>query len=313
VTGQPEFFFKKIIKQIRKALPGKSEEWLGPAVGLLTGSPLWGGIAGGIGGGLGGAIAGGGAGYFSPGMQNIMGIPMGGKARTFMELLRGRAAIPGGVAIPGDPRHTTAGRPGLTGLFGRGSFDLSEGSIGEKFGFGRDKGILTAGEKAEIGSILAKTEGQLTMGEKLLYDKYTNSLKTDFLGGASIQDLAFKYGLTVAVVGKVLEETTSDEDVGTRLPKYVEHGKDYGWGSPHIDYDYPIPIVPGQAEGGIMDLQGGGFSRGPGTGTSDSIPAMLSDGEFVMTADAVRGAGGGDRREGARKMYETMDRLEARV
>ena len=68
-----------------------------------------------------------------------------------------------------------------------------------------------------------------------------------------------------------------------------------------------------KAHGGIMDLQDGGFSQGPGTGTSDSLPAMLSDGEFVMTAKAVRGAGGGDRREGARKMYEAMDRLEARA
>jgi hypothetical protein len=66
-------------------------------------------------------------------------------------------------------------------------------------------------------------------------------------------------------------------------------------------------------KGGIMDLRGGGFSQGPGTGTSDSIPAMLSDGEFVMTADAVRGAGGGDRREGAKRMYEMMDRLETRA
>ena len=65
--------------------------------------------------------------------------------------------------------------------------------------------------------------------------------------------------------------------------------------------------------GGVMDLQDGGESVGPGTGTSDSIPAMLSDGEFVMTAKAVRGAGGGDRREGARKMYEAMDNLEARA
>jgi hypothetical protein len=73
--------------------------------------------------------------------------------------------------------------------------------------------------------------------------------------------------------------------------------------------DYASPIVPA-AHGGIMDLQGGGFSQGPGTGTSDSIPAMLSDGEFVMTADAVRGAGGGSRREGARRMYQMMDRLE---
>ena len=62
-----------------------------------------------------------------------------------------------------------------------------------------------------------------------------------------------------------------------------------------------------------MDLRKGGASNGPGTGTSDSIPAMLSDGEFVMTAKAVRGAGGGDRREGARKMYEAMDKLEAQV
>ena len=67
------------------------------------------------------------------------------------------------------------------------------------------------------------------------------------------------------------------------------------------------------AEGGVMDLRQGGESEGPGTGTSDDIPAMLSDGEFVMTAKAVRGAGGGDRREGAKKMYQMMDRLEARA
>ena len=64
------------------------------------------------------------------------------------------------------------------------------------------------------------------------------------------------------------------------------------------------------AKGGILNLDNGGELNGPGTGVSDSIPAMLSDGEFVMTADAVRGAGGGDRREGARKMYQMMDNLE---
>ena len=40
---------------------------------------------------------------------------------------------------------------------------------------------------------------------------------------------------------------------------------------------------------------------------------MLSDGEFVMTAKAVRGAGGGDRREGAKRMYQMMDKLEAQA
>jgi len=69
----------------------------------------------------------------------------------------------------------------------------------------------------------------------------------------------------------------------------------------------------------------GGFIEGPGTGTSDSIPAAiyqnggrvqeaaLSDGEFVMTADAVKGAGGGDRDKGAAKMYQMMNQFERRA
>lgn len=61
---------------------------------------------------------------------------------------------------------------------------------------------------------------------------------------------------------------------------------------------------------GIMSVKAGGAINGPGTGTSDSIPARLSDGEFVMTAKAVRGAGKGDRMKGARKMYELMHKFE---
>lgn len=71
-----------------------------------------------------------------------------------------------------------------------------------------------------------------------------------------------------------------------------------------------------QRGGGIASLATGGYPRrtgpisGPGTGTSDSIPAMLSDGEFVMTAKAVRGAGKGSRLAGAKKMYALMHQLE---
>jgi hypothetical protein len=53
-----------------------------------------------------------------------------------------------------------------------------------------------------------------------------------------------------------------------------------------------------------------GEIAGPGTGTSDDIPAMLSDGEFVMTAKAVRNAGNGSRKEGAKNMYKMMKSLE---
>tara|TARA_R100001163_G_scaffold15621_1_gene14134 strand:+ start:386 stop:1459 length:1074 start_codon:yes stop_codon:yes gene_type:complete len=73
------------------------------------------------------------------------------------------------------------------------------------------------------------------------------------------------------------------------------------------------------AKGGIIQLANGseqyfprktGEINGPGTGTSDDIPAMLSDGEFVFTAKAVENAGRGSRREGAKKMYEVMKNLE---
>jgi len=76
----------------------------------------------------------------------------------------------------------------------------------------------------------------------------------------------------------------------------------------------PTYPVPGYAKGG--DPKPTHFPRktgpinGPGTGTSDSIPAMLSDGEFVFTARAVRNAGGGSRRKGAKRMYALMKKLE---
>ena len=75
-------------------------------------------------------------------------------------------------------------------------------------------------------------------------------------------------------------------------------------------------LVPQYAVGGIASLGHGGYPRktgeidGPGTGTSDDVPAMLSDGEFVMTAKAVRGMGNGSRREGAKRMYDLMHKLE---
>ena len=69
-------------------------------------------------------------------------------------------------------------------------------------------------------------------------------------------------------------------------------------------------------------LAQGGYIEGPGTGTSDSIPAvikqggvpvqeaLLSDGEFVMTEAAVKGAGNGNRKQGAANMYAMMRDFE---
>ena len=54
-----------------------------------------------------------------------------------------------------------------------------------------------------------------------------------------------------------------------------------------------------------------GAIAGPGTGRTDDVPAMLSDGELVMTAKAVRGAGKGDRGNGMNNMYQMMRTFEA--
>jgi hypothetical protein len=71
--------------------------------------------------------------------------------------------------------------------------------------------------------------------------------------------------------------------------------------------------------GGIMDLGGmekdyrfnGGFVPIGEYEKKDDVPARLSKNEFVMTADAVRAAGGGSINQGAQRMYNIMKNLEA--
>jgi alkylhydroperoxidase/carboxymuconolactone decarboxylase family protein YurZ len=62
-----------------------------------------------------------------------------------------------------------------------------------------------------------------------------------------------------------------------------------------------------------MDLRAkGGFVPIGKKERADDVPARLSKNEFVFTAKAVRNAGGGDIREGAKRMYNLMNRLEAK-
>jgi hypothetical protein len=80
-----------------------------------------------------------------------------------------------------------------------------------------------------------------------------------------------------------------------------------------------------QAPGGIAGYKTGGIpeidyrDKGgyvPPIGKkerADDIPAMLSNNEFVFTANAVRNAGGGDVKHGAKKMYALMKKLEGKV
>ena len=82
--------------------------------------------------------------------------------------------------------------------------------------------------------------------------------------------------------------------------------------------------VQQQVPGGISELKKGGIpeidyrDKGgyvPPIGKkerADDIPAMLSNNEFVFTANAVRNAGGGNVKQGAKKMYALMKKLEGK-
>tara|TARA_R100001369_G_scaffold29152_1_gene52289 strand:- start:47 stop:1405 length:1359 start_codon:yes stop_codon:yes gene_type:complete len=61
-----------------------------------------------------------------------------------------------------------------------------------------------------------------------------------------------------------------------------------------------------------MDYRQGGFIPVGSKERADDVPARLSKNEFVMTADAVRAAGGGSVNKGAKRMYNLMNNLEAK-
>ena len=66
-------------------------------------------------------------------------------------------------------------------------------------------------------------------------------------------------------------------------------------------------------KGREVDYRGGGVIPIGSRERADDVPARLSKNEFVMTADAVRAAGGGNINQGAKRMYNLMNNLEARV
>ena len=75
-----------------------------------------------------------------------------------------------------------------------------------------------------------------------------------------------------------------------------------------------IPVRKNSAGVKELDMRkSGGFVPIGVKEKADDVPAMLSKNEFVMTADAVRGAGYGSINKGAQRMYDTMKKLESRV
>ena len=305
VTGQPEFFLKKIVNRLKKAA-GDISGYAAPIAGAMFGPAA-------------GAAVGAGLGAFkreNPGDPN---------QALNMALLGGGTGIASNILGGGGPDTNFLTGKGLSGRYGTknpldigkqilGMGDLEQVKGNQSFNFGNLFGgtdndpysALTPDEKELIPDILNKTKDQVTVADQMILDKLKKDTKKGLLGGMSIGQLASLFGVSTATLGLLIDKTTDDEQSATVAKAPITNAV--------ISSEYAAPAKLYAEGGGVMDLRAnGGMSEGPGTETSDSIPAMLSDGEFVMTAQAVRGAGGGDRREGAKRMYEMMDQFEGTV
>ena len=212
---------------------------------------------------------------------------------------------------------------GLVGGQGLGAFGKSIGTTTGLF-----KGTpVTEMNRQQLQNIVNKDMIQ----KKLLEEKTLGQKALGFIKNKPLTAGALGLG-ALGALGAFKEEE------GTKMPPPPEPGSqgsfDYSTGKVRYydpqtrDYSAITPQIPQ-----IYQAKDGGdiknFPRktgqidGPGTEKSDDIPAMLSDGEFVMTAQAVRGLGalnGADkddkleqRRKGAKMMYEMMDKFESKV
>ncbi len=176
------------------------------------------------------------------------------------------------------------------------------------------------GNLAKIGGIGALAAG---LG-KLAYED-TKNQKGVSLSPVVAMDATGRYNLEAEMARRMGQQAPNPVEFGL-LPKgtlpELSGGKPRGM-------MYGGSVMPmAYADGGNVAMEDferkNGFIDGPGTETSDDIPAMLSDGEFVMTGQAVRGAGsfdmnnnqgiltltpngGPDRDNGTELMYQLME------
>ncbi len=243
----------------------------------------------------------------------------GGRAREGIESLIGG----GPEVVAGGETAVSTGDPFLDMVSNRTKNPFSPDSIGER----------VQDYFSGIGSYDPTTgKGQSKLGiiEDLLKGG-TDALKSGLgslgEGFGNLTGLDPRLALLSAAYGKATEKALEKESGGMQdITKSIRPDLAYNTYGGIGGFDI------GFAEGGeVMDMRNGGESVGPGTGTSDDIPAMLSDGEFVMTAKANLGAGsvglkkgkGGimelvpqgepDRQRGADNMMTLMRYFEARA
>ena len=293
-TGIKSYFLKKVFRKAKKAVKKVVKSPVGKAaiLGALTfGIPgtQFGGLAGG---------------------KGLAGL------KTKLFGLGGRDAFMGA-----GPTKGLFGKLGLTK--GGGSLGLTGlGKIAGITGLSGLAGLAAAGEADEEDEIdLSK----LDRGEGLnILDIVARARKNDpefrFLPGAEFTDAYAAEG------GRIGKQEGGEIDKSKMIKDMLDRGADDDLiksitkaSQEEID-SVKNNQAEGKAEGGLMDLggmemdlRGGGFVPLGAKEKADDVPARLSKNEFVMTADAVRAAGGGSVDKGADKMYNLMKDLESRV
>jgi hypothetical protein len=287
VTGQPEFFLKKIFKGAKKALKSIAP-YAGTIAGIFGAGPMASALIGAgapllLGGDAGDVISGGIGGY---GAGTAFGM---GDENVFRGILSGDKSI-------GDA-FTQAGQNLGFGQEAAGATISADQSLAT--------GIPVDTPISQIDPSVAKQLGYTYRAGELV-----NPASKAGLGAYA--NLAALSAPALYQMSKTPDEPSimDDESFTSLYPRNPYYGQ---FGN-RIPENYQMSFA---ADGGIMDLEymdkyamGGEFPRrqgqisGPGGPKDDLVPAMLSDGEFVMTAKAVDNAGG------PRAMYNLMNRLD---
>lgn len=171
-------------------------------------------------------------------------------------------------------RHSETFRNVVTGAFNavRGAFSSLLGAAQNVFGWLRNNwktvATILTGPIGIAVVLIVKNFDKIVGFAKSLPGRVTAAAKGMWDGLTT--------GLKVAINGIIGLWNRIDFRISIKLPDKLGG---FGWTSPDL-----FPDLPTFASGGGV--------RGPGTKTSDSIPALLSNGEHVWTADEVQGAGG---------------------
>ena len=211
-------------------------------------------------------------------------------------------------------------RPGFVGQSGGGTFSLSAAPT-EKSNLLQFFDENVEGIVPSKSSMIVPSTPTPNLGASDFTIKNANDLvqgaaqgKESFLAKLGLinpneTDFFKKYGslLKLGSIGASVAAAALGEDQAAML--YDPEKNPYLTGQVKIQDAYtPAGFNQG---GGISDFpEKDGMINGPGDGQSDDIPAMLSDGEFVMTKQAVMAACNGDRKQCTKAMYNIMNSLE---